>query len=120
PSLAFTLELDKTFGNLREISWNRYFGLPPKSAVKGKSGTLLDPNDYRNSDTLAQWYPYSDFLRFKGIVQFDSFDDLQSKLASTDLAGVRRAMKEEFRRVKEQVTDCWSGILEKVSQASSP
>lgn len=114
PSYDFMIELYRHYQNyvLSELSWNRYFKIKPESVID--CDREKDPNRYDNIDIMKEWIKFSDFYNqdwMKHIVYFDSFDDLQVKLNTTDLENTHLQMKNFNTIRREMIYDKWVKLL---------
>ncbi len=104
PSIKFCMELyenSSSLGVLSEISWQQIFGVEGGSILEVGHN---DPNDYRNLDVVEHWLSYADWYDSEWmpyITFFDSFDDLEEKINSTDLKVVSENMR-QFNKVRKQ------------------
>jgi len=114
PSKTFMMELYKTYGSyvLSELTWNRIFGTSTSSVIK--VDTDNDPNKYGDIDIMSKWIDYSDFYTMPHITYFDSFEDIYTKILSTDLNEVSSKMKECNRNRKESIYNDWKKILDNI------
>lgn len=112
PSYNFLFELMKNHPNqvMSELSWNKIFGLPAASAVRGNYG-LTDPNNYANPAIMHMWAQFSDIYHMPHVIYFDSFDDLKLKLSSTNLKTVSEQMRQHNASRRSDIMNAWRGIL---------
>lgn len=114
PSHEFMLDLYKNYPNqvLTELTWNKTKGLSSGSVIEcGKK----DPNKYDDIEIMKYWIGLSDFYNeewMPHIVYFNSFEDLENKLKTTDLKKVSLLMKEFNLTRKQKIYEKWSKILD--------
>lgn len=115
PSVKFLSELRERFpdnGVLSETSWNQVHGLPSNSII---FCGIEDPNNYKNISDVMRWIDLSDFYdkdNMPHICYFDSWENLNETLNTTDLNNVSSKMKMHNVKRKEDVYSSWKKILE--------
>jgi hypothetical protein len=114
PSIKFMVELFQKYPNhiLTDLTWNRIFGMRPKSIIDCDVNN--DPNRYDNLEIITKWIEYSDFYNQESmphIVYFDSFDDMYFKLKTTNLNEVHDRMKKYNETRKIDIYNKWEKIL---------
>lgn len=119
PSYDFMVELHKHYPDhvLSELSWNKYFKIEPESVID--CDRQIDPNRYDNIDIMKEWIKFSDFYNqdwMKHIIYFDSFEDLQSKLITSNLENTHSQMKEFNIIRKEMIYNKWIKLLSSIDE----
>lgn len=115
PEKTMLLELYGRYrsgGVLSELSFNQVNRLPPGSVIRG---SLSDPNDYENLDTIGEWIDYSDFYGASGmnnLVYFNSWPDLMEKMKTVDLQNVSNEMQRTNLDRREKVVVQWRELLQ--------
>jgi hypothetical protein len=114
PTQEFMIELYSKYGHsvLSELTWNQTFGLPPGSVID--CDRTNDPNNYTNINIISNWVKYSDFYNEEWmpyITYFNSFEDLYSKLKTTNLKEINSKMKSFNIIRKNNIIDMWKNIL---------
>jgi len=106
PSLAL---LCRWHNQSYDFMFERIYGWP-KRLDEGDLN-VPDPNS-DNAESFAHWIKFSDFYVLPHIVQFDSFDDLFSKLGSSDLYSISDSMSRFNSNEKNRLIKFWSKHFE--------
>ena len=113
PSQRYAMELyagNRQNGVFSELSYNQVRGLPSGSVISCDS---LDPNNYDNVATMAHWIAKSDFYdpdNLRHLLYFDSFNELEDLLHSTDFNDVHNKMVVHHRGRLAQVNASWKVV----------
>lgn len=105
---------------LSELTWNKTFNLPESSIIDCDRN--MDPNSYNNIDIMSKWIEYSDFYNenwMPHITYFDSFEDLQSKLMTTNLIEISGLMSEFNKIRKEKIYNLWDKKIKSIYEKFS-
>jgi hypothetical protein len=117
PSKKFMMELYKKYPNhvLTDLTWNRVFGMRPGSIIKCDKKN--DPNQYENYEIMEKWISLSDFYNeewMPHLIYFDSFDELISKLKTTNITEISEKMKKFNEDRKKRIYDMWENKINKL------
>ena len=123
PTKRFLIELWNQYaadGVLSELSWNKIYGLPPKSLIPFKS-SAPDPNDYTSQESMSFWLDYADYFNsdwMPHLIYFDDWEDLDEKLNSTNFAHTSKEMR-AFNEVREaRIFLRWGECLTRLGQCN--
>lgn len=108
----FNMYKSKQEGILKEMSWTGLFNAESKSTIPYKN--KHDPNDYKNFDSVYHWIQYSDFYDqnwMPYIVQFESIEDLESKIFTINTDEISDNMKKFNIFRKEKIYKLWNNFL---------
>jgi len=114
PSFEFSLKLIKSYGEYgvySELSWNQVLHLTSGSVLQTKG---LDPNRFDDNDSLKYWIRLSDWYDsywMPYITYFDSFEDLEHKLATVNLFEISQSMKNQNIIRNSRVESLWEKRL---------
>lgn len=114
PTPDFNMELYARGLTLTEVSWRKYFGLPPKTPFLSIAS---DPNDYTNPKAVKEWLLLADYYDHKWmpyITYYSSWADLQEQIKKLDVHKISSQMQECNKERQKQVKKLWSDILEKL------
>lgn len=119
PSKDFMIDLYSKNGNsvLSELTWNKTFNFGPGSSIACDSEN--DPNRYDDISIMSKWIAYSDFYNEKWmpyIVYFDSLEDLENKMTTSDLHEIHSKMMDFNKKRKEDIYGLWKNILKKIEK----
>lgn len=122
PTKRFMVELYSNYNHLvlSELTWNKTFNLPESSIIDCDRN--MDPNSYNNIDIMSKWIEYSDFYNenwMPHITYFDSFEDLQSKLMTTNLIEISGLMSEFNKIRKEKIYNLWDKKIKSIYEKFS-
>ena len=121
PSLELLIEWQVKHLVLDELSWNCVHKKCNQSSQlrphKASAHLGFDPNDVSNSSVLRHWLQFADFYQWPEIILFDSWEDLISKIDSTDLSVVSEKMGLYRKQQIERVTNTWSDIFKVLKTA---
>ena len=89
---------------------------PSKSVILPRSetsswSTVPDPNNDIEKDAFLHWVKYSDYCKWSHIVQFDSWNDLEKVINTTDWRWVSSKMKEQFDLELREIRKEWLPLL---------
>ena len=121
PSLEFLWVLHDSFNIMSERTWEMVMAdfetRPSKSVIFPHSdtsswSTVPDPNNDIEKDAFLHWVKYSDYYQWPHIVQFDSWDDLEKVINTTDWRLVSSKMKEHFDLELREIRKKWLSLLE--------
>lgn len=121
PSADFSRRLYATYrdyGVYSELSWNKVTNLPGGSVIPLNTNVSLrkidDPNDYENPGAMSSWIRLSDWYDSEWmpyITYFDSFEDLEYRLANADLNSISRNMARHNVNRKRNIMALWKEKL---------
>ncbi len=125
PTQRFMAELyakHRSAGVLSELSYNQVRGLQSGSALKCAEP---DPNAYENVEGMMQWVALSDFYdgsNLAHLIYFDSFEEMEALLKTSDWNGIHRRMADHHARRVSQVNAAWKSVVDVVAdvQAARP
>lgn len=89
-----------------EISYRQVLNLKSDSLFKLNN----DPNRYENLDTIMEWIKLSDFYRFKNIITFDSYEELNKKMCF-NLSNISFKMQIENYEREQEIYNNWKILL---------
>lgn len=114
PTPKFLVSLRASHGAIGEITHRQCANnVPPGSFGKG-TFDAPDPNEYNDPESLLWWTQYHDFYNLPHVIQFESVDDLNAKLKSTNFKAVSEAMKVTNAARKIDIVGRWQKFMEKV------
>jgi len=105
----------KSEGVFSELSFNQVRGLPPASVIPCDGP---DPNAFDDDDIMMHWIAKSDFYdseNMKGIVYFDSFEELGDILPNLDVPSLNRTMKDHGKLRSETIHGLWGEVLDQIA-----
>jgi hypothetical protein len=111
PSPDFMLILKRTCGAIGEIAWRQCANRAPAGSFIPGTFDAPDPNEYDDPESLRWWMRYWDCYNLPHIQQFDSLDDLEDKLSTTDLAAVSARMIEHNKVRKLNNHADWTAFM---------
>jgi len=117
PSLSFVEELnqrDPRYSVMAELSFNQIRGMAPGSVIPCLS---RDPNNYADNEAMMHWIAKSDFYdpeNMAGLVFFDSFDELVSRLETLDARQVHETMARHNSLRRQRVYSAWKKVLAEI------
>ena len=120
PSLDLLIKWQLEHRIMDELSWNCVFGncdSPSNIPGCGYSDHPYDPNDVTNPESLRHWLKFADFYQWPGIVYFDDWGDLLSKLDTTNLSYVTSVMKRHWLKEKQNASRFWKDFFRSASSA---
>ena len=110
PSLEFT---KKMLGNnvpiFSEISYRKVMGLNADNILNVKN----DPNKFDDINNLYEWIKLSDFYKFKNIITFESFQELNDIL-KRDHQNISFKMQIENYDREEIIFSSWKSLLKDI------
>lgn len=117
PSKKFMIQLYSQYNShvLSELTWNKTFNLPPSSVID--CDRERDPNIYNNIQIMSKWIELSDFYNEEWmpyITYFDSFEDMEFKLKTTDLSEVSNKMMNFNLQRKQKIYKLWQEKLNNI------
>lgn len=120
PSKKFMKKLQKNHQNnvLSELTWNKICGLANGSIID--CDRTNDPNDCSNSDIIGRWIDLSDFYNEEWmpyIIYFDSFEELNSKLKTTNLNEISNKMLDFNKTRKKRIYEMWTKLFNSIKNA---
>jgi len=119
PSVELLVEWQIEYQLLNELSWNcARHNCGARSAIEPHQNSPhlgTDPNDIFNSTSLHHWLQFADFYQWPGIIYFDSWDDLISKLHDADLKNVSNTMKAHRAKQLADTENVWRSVLRRCS-----
>lgn len=121
PSLELLIRWQLDYLVMRELSWNCATGrCKAHSAIAHDSTSphACDPNNILSGECLREWLQYADFYQWPGIVLFDSWDDLFTKIDESDLDSMHNIMMSYKEEQMNRTLSMWRRILETISSAS--
>ena len=115
PSKDFLFDLyKKGYNVLKEYAWNKDYNKPSGSRIKFQGE--FDPNDYNNLDSVYHWIQFSDFYDEEWmpyIIQFDSFEHLDSLVDTVDTEKISSQMAEFNAKRKGLIYQKWDELINK-------
>jgi hypothetical protein len=132
PIFAPSLALLKKWCWKYDIMWEKTYGWPERHGdVIGKQSTLVpDPNGRSPMNVKTNrtewgkrfdyWMPLADLYKWKHIQYFDTWEEFFRKLTAADLFAISNRMEVENRRVRKDLVQQWTDVLEKVQLFRSP
>jgi hypothetical protein len=110
PSVEFT---KKMLGNnvpiFSEISYRKVMGLNADNILNVKN----DPNKFDDINNLYEWIKLSDFYKFKNIITFESFQELNDIL-KRDHQNISFKMQIENYDREEIIFSSWKSLLKDI------
>uniref|UniRef100_A0A7S2SSM8 Uncharacterized protein n=1 Tax=Rhizochromulina marina TaxID=1034831 RepID=A0A7S2SSM8_9STRA len=106
-----------------ERTWAGVFKNPKRNSPLQKDASYpvaLDPNNEFDHDAIKYWIKFADFYQWPHIVQFNSWEELLTKLASADLNEISRKMQAFNIMTKEKLIQDWKAIFHKMFHGIPP
>jgi hypothetical protein len=114
PTPKYVVSLRASHGAIGEITHRQCANnVPPGSFAKG-TFDAPDPNEYNDPESLLWWTQYWDMYNLPHVIQFESVDDLNAKLKSTNFKAVSEAMKVTNAARKIDIVGRWKAFMEKI------
>jgi hypothetical protein len=114
PSYEFLIELKKKHaGIMNQVSWQEIMNIKYDKNKLTSYLDIPDPN-IKCEEMYKYWYALADFYDeeyMPHIIHFDSFDDLENKMNTTNYNEVSSMMKEQNVVRKEKIYEKWSKVL---------
>jgi hypothetical protein len=123
PSIPFMMYLYQQEIALEHYSNNRLYRLEAASSIQPHSSSLHqhDPNEYDNLDSVQYWLQFADYYDSAWmplIQQFDSWEDLDTKISEIDLGILSHRMHFDNYRRRVSIYDSWRKLLSCINERS--
>lgn len=123
PSLALLTQWHLKHFVLKEKSWEgmRSPNNPPCNSTIPPHPTQMDvpnPNDECSKSSIEHWLKFADFYNWPHIILYESFDDLISKMESTNYEEVSSKMASHNKEAKKDIVQRWKEVLKTVATYS--